>query len=386
MPTLDPLALSIALMRCPSVTPIDAGALDVLVNALEPLGFNCQSLPFSEENTASVHNLYARFGTKGRNLCFAGHTDVVPVGDISAWRIDPFQPEVIDGILYGRGAVDMKAAICCFGAATSEFLSEQPNFAESISFLITGDEEGPAINGTKKMLELLTHQGEKLDACIVGEPTNPAKLGEMIKIGRRGTISFELVVHGTQGHVAYPQLADNPVTHLVSILHTLKTHILDEGTPFFQASNLEITTVDVGNPTGNVIPAHAKACFNIRFNDLHTTEKLFVWVDAICKQNGARYDLRIISGKAEAFLTPKGKLTDVACAAIEEITGNAPEISTTGGTSDARFIKNYCPVIEFGLINQTAHKVDECIAVDDIFTLTKIYKRMIEKYFLTANI
>lgn len=386
MPTLDPLALSIALMRCPSVTPIDAGALDVLVNALEPLGFNCQSLPFSEENTASVHNLYARFGTKGRNLCFAGHTDVVPVGDISAWRIDPFQPEVIDGILYGRGAVDMKAAICCFGAATSEFLSEQPDFAESISFLITGDEEGPAINGTKKMLELLTHQGEKLDACIVGEPTNPAKLGEMIKIGRRGTISFELVVHGTQGHVAYPQLADNPVTHLVSILHTLKTHILDEGTPFFQASNLEITTVDVGNPTGNVIPAHAKACFNIRFNDLHTTEKLFVWVDAICKQNGARYDLRIISGKAEAFLTPKGKLTDVACAAIEEITGNAPEISTTGGTSDARFIKNYCPVIEFGLINQTAHKVDECIAVDDIFTLTKIYKRMIEKYFLTANI
>ncbi len=381
MPHLDPLALSIALMRCPSVTPVDAGALNVLIEALEPLGFRCEVVSFSQEGTEPVNNLYARWGNKGANLCFAGHTDVVPVGDRAAWRIDPFQPEVIDNVLYGRGAVDMKAAICCFAAAVSEFIEEHPGVDASLSFLITGDEEGPAINGTEKMLRHLIDKGEKLDACIVGEPTNPSMLGEMVKIGRRGTISFELVVHGTQGHVAYPQLADNPVTSLIAILHSLKNTVLDEGSAFFQPSNLEITTIDVGNPAGNVIPAMATAYFNIRFNDKHSAQSLYDWVEKLCQESGARYALRTVGGVAESFLTPKGHLSDVVCASIREVTGIMPEISTTGGTSDARFIKNYCPVVEFGLINQTAHKVDECIGVDDIFTLTKLYKRMIENYF-----
>jgi len=266
---MNSLELTQALIRCPSITPEDAGAIDLLTHHLTPLGFTCLTETFTESGTASVKNLYARLGNQGKNLCFAGHTDVVPVGDASAWRIDPFKPEVIDGVLYGRGVVDMKAAICCFIVAVAEYLKEH-TLTHSISLLITGDEEGPAINGTKKMLALLAERGEKLDACIVGEPTNPLKLGEMVKIGRRGSISFNLTVQGVQGHVAYPLLADNPITILIAILHALKAHRLDSGTEFFQPSNLEITTIDVGNPTGNVIPAKANATFNIRFNDLHT--------------------------------------------------------------------------------------------------------------------
>lgn len=379
---LNPLSLSVSLMRCPSVTPVDAGATQVLIDALAPLGFICRTLDFAEEGTEPVTNLYARFGTQGPNLCFAGHTDVVPVGDRAAWRIDPFDPQVIDGVLYGRGAVDMKVAICCFAAAAAEFIAEHKDFGGSLSFLITGDEEGPAVNGTQKVLNKLAAEGEKLDACIVGEPTNPLKLGEMVKIGRRGSVSFALTLHGTQGHVAYPHLADNPVTHLVRLLDRLKSHVLDEGTEFFPPSNLEITNIEVGNQAGNVIPAKATAYFNIRFNDVYSSKSLFSWVDSVCSEAKVRYELKTVSGIAESFLTPKGSLSDIVSAAVTEVTGLVPELSTTGGTSDARFIKDYCPVVEFGLINQTAHKVDECIAVDDIFALTKIYKRVIDKYFL----
>lgn len=381
MATINPLEFSIALISRPSITPVDAGAINLLVDTLTPLGFTCDTQTFSEDGTPPVKNLYARLGKEGKNLCFAGHTDVVPVGDEAAWRINPFKPEVIDGILYGRGVVDMKGAICCFIAAISEYLHERKTpFQESISLLITGDEEGPAINGTKKMLELIKKRGETLDGCIVGEPTNPTKLGEMIKIGRRGSISFSLTVHGTQGHVAYPQLADNPITTLVNILHALKAKPLDSGTEFFQASNLEITTVDVGNPTGNVIPAHASAAFNIRFNDLHTPESLKAHVTAICETFSSHYDLKF-SGIAESFITKGGDLSHIVAQAVTQVTGLTPELSTTGGTSDARFIKNYCPVVEVGLINQTAHKVDECVAAEDIFTLTKIYKAVLESYF-----
>ena len=378
--TINPLDLSIALIRCPSVTPVDAGAIDLLVETLGPLGFTCDTEVFHADNTPPVRNLYARLGSHGKNLCFAGHTDVVPVGDEKAWRIDPFKPEVINGILYGRGVVDMKAAICCFIAAVSEYLAERKEpLTSSISLLITGDEEGPSINGTTKMLQLLEKRGEKIDGCIVGEPTNPEKLGEMIKIGRRGSLSFQLTVHGVQGHVAYPHLADNPITTLVAILHGFKEKPLDSGTPFFQPSNLEATTIDVGNPTGNVIPARATAAVNIRFNDLHSQDSLKAWVKAICDKHSKHYDLTFGSS-SDAFLTKEGELSGLVASSVKEITGITPDLSTTGGTSDARFIKDYCPVVEFGLINQTAHKVDECVAAGDLFTLTKIYKKVIEGY------
>ncbi len=377
--TLNPVSLTQALIRCPSVTPVDEGALAVLENALKPLGFDCHRLSFQEEGTPDVHNLYARLGGSGRHLCFAGHTDVVPVGDAAGWKHPPFGAEIVDGVLYGRGAVDMKAAIACFAAAASEYIAHH-RLNGSISLLITGDEEGPAINGTKKVLHWMKERGERLDACIVGEPTNPDVVGEMAKIGRRGSVTFTLSIRGVQGHAAYPHLADNPIHPLVGILHTLSTKVLDEGNTFFQPSSLQITTVDVGNPANNVIPAHAHATFNIRFNNEHSSGSLIRWVEEVCAAHSKHFTIKThITG--ESFLTEPGHLSDIVSAAVKDVTGLTPELSTTGGTSDARFIKDLCPVVEFGLINKTAHKVDECASVEDILKLTTIYKGIIERFF-----
>ena len=377
--TVDPLALAQALIRCPSVTPTDAGVLDVLSGALEGLGFTCHRLPFSAPDTPDVDNLYARIGTGRPNFCFAGHTDVVPIGDADAWSIDPFAAAVIDGRLHGRGAVDMKAAIACFVAASGRVLAAgEP--AGSISLLITNDEEGPAINGTVKVLDWLAEQGEALDACLVGEPTNPEHLGEMIKIGRRGSLSGHLTVHGTQGHSAYPHLADNPIPRLMAMLTAINGTPLDDGNDHFQASTVALTSVDVGNQASNIIPAEATARFNIRFNDQHTGAGLEEWLRCQCDAVGGRYDLDV-SVSGESFITPPGPLSDIIVGAVEGVIGRTPELSTTGGTSDARFIKNHCPVAEFGLISQTMHKVDERTRIDDINKLSEIYLEMLEAYF-----
>ncbi len=381
---INSLNLAKALIEKPSVTPDDNGALDTLQEALESLGFICERKIFSDKNTADVDNLYARLGNTSPNICFAGHTDVVPPGDLKAWTSPPFEPEVRDGILYGRGAADMKAAIACFVGGVSDYLQVKGKPKGSISLLITGDEEDVAINGTRKMLQYLHEKGEILDACIVGEPTNPAELGDMIKIGRRGSVCFNLVVHGIQGHVAYPKLADNPIPRAIKLLHSLSTHKLDDGAEFFDPSNLEITSVDVGNAADNVIPASVRIMFNIRFNDKHQSATLIKWVtglcDSLCETGDAKYELSTrVSG--ESFITQPGKLSNMVSEAVLEITGRKPELSTTGGTSDARFIKDYCPVVECGLINQTAHKVDECAKLKDIEDLTRIYSKVLERYF-----
>lgn len=381
--TINSLELSKQLIACDSVTPKDGGSLDILQKALESMGFKCERMVFSEKGTEDVDNLYARLGDKAPNLCFAGHTDVVPPGPLEKWTSNPFKPEVRAGVLYGRGAVDMKGAIACFVAAVSEYLKDNKPKG-SISLLITGDEEAVSINGTKKMLEKLASRGEKIDVCIVGEPTNAEKLGDTVKIGRRGSVTFNLKVTGKQGHVAYPHLSLNPVSPMLSILHELDTNELDEGTKFFQPSNLEIVSVDVGNTADNVIPEMVSAKINIRFNDQHTGKSLVTWVEGICKavceDTGAKYELKShISG--ESFITQPGEFSDIVASAVKEATGVTPELSTTGGTSDARFIKNYCPVVEFGLINKTAHKIDECVPVSDLDGLTKVYKLLISKYF-----
>lgn len=385
MAAVDPVELTQALIRRPSVTPEDAGALTVLEDALKPLGFVCHRLPFRAPGTPDVDNLYARLGTSGPNLCFAGHTDVVPVGDETAWTHPPFGADIVDGVLYGRGAVDMKTAIACFAAAAARVLARQGSrFKGSLSFLITGDEEGPAINGTVKMLEWMKSKGEVMDACIVGEPTNSTVLGETIKIGRRGSLNGFLTQHGTQGHVAYPHHADNPVPKLVKLLDALIATPLDHGTAHFQPSNLEITTIDVGNKATNVIPNTARAGFNIRFNDLHTGDSLKAWLHDTLGRVGGGFDLDVqVSG--EAFLTPPGMLSEVMSDAVLKVTGLTPELSTSGGTSDARFIKNFCPVAEFGLMNASAHKVDEHVALADIEALTQIYENMIEGFFARAH-
>jgi len=380
---IDALELSKKLIERPSITPLDAGALDVLQEALESLGFACSRMIFSEDGHDDVDNLYARLGDGSPNVCFAGHTDVVPTGDLSSWTSDPFKPEIRDDILYGRGVVDMKCAIACFASAVAEYI-ENNKPQGSISFLITGDEEGIAVNGTKKMLKALEEKGEKIDACVVGEPTNPEILGQMIKIGRRGSVSFKLEIFGQQGHVAYPNLADNPVSRITRILHALDTHELDKGTDYFQPSNLEIISIDVGNTASNVIPAMASAVFNIRFNDRHKSSTLIKWIEGICESicetGDAKYKLTSrVSG--EAFLTEPGKLSKILSDAAKEVTGLEPELSTSGGTSDARFIKDYCPVVEFGLMNKTAHKIDECAPVASIYGLKDVYLKFLEKYF-----
>ena len=372
---LDPVTLTQALVRCASVTPQDAGALDVLANALTPLGFTCTRLPFGE-GVERVHNLFARAGTAKPHFCFAGHTDVVPTGSEAQWKHPPFAAAVEGGTLYGRGTADMKGAIAAFVAAVSRVGTGKG----SISLLITGDEEGPARNGTRKVLEWMRASGHVPDVALVGEPTSPAHVGEAIKVGRRGSMTGRLVVRGTQGHVAYPRQADNPIPRLVRMLAALKENALDEGSERFQPSNLEVTTVDVGNPATNVIPGEARATFNIRFNDLHTSASLEKWLRATLDRVTPKYELAIeVSG--ESFLTKSGAFTDLLRDAIAEKFGAPPEFSTSGGTSDARFIKDYCPVAEFGLVNRTIHKVDEHVPLADLAALTDAYAMILRRYF-----
>jgi len=367
------------------VTPEDAGALDVLESSLQSLGFTCTRLPFSEPGTPDVMNLFAKWGDGRPHLCFAGHTDVVPVGDVDAWSVDPFAAEIRDGLLIGRGATDMKGAIAAFVSAVSRFQEVRPKALNgAISFLITGDEEGPAINGTKKMLSWLQGQGDQIDHCLVGEPTNPAVLGDMVKIGRRGSLNTVIRVDGVQGHVAYPHLARNPVPPLLAMLSELTARPLDEGNDHFQASNLEVTSVDVGNMATNVIPAQATARLNIRFNNEQTGEDLARWIEQTCRQkiSGSDFKVSIESDKTgDAFVTEPGAFSDLITKAVKAKYGKAPELSTSGGTSDARFIKDYCPVAEFGLIGATMHKVDECVAVSDIRDLSDIYFDILDGYF-----
>ena len=380
MALTDPIPLAQALIRCPSVTPEDAGALGVLEAALKPLGFLCHRLRFEAPDFAPVENLYARLGTASPNFCFAGHTDVVPVGDATQWRHDPFAADIKGGVLYGRGAADMKSAIAAFVLAVAGHGAPKG----SVSLLITGDEEGIAVNGTVRVLDWLKQKGEKLDHCLVGEPTSAARTGDMIKIGRRGSVNLRATVRGIQGHAAYPKLALNPIPIMAELIERIGAWELDKGSAHFEPSTLAFTTVDVGNPTVNVIPAEARAGFNIRFNDLHTPDSLFDKLQQIAtevqKRHGGEVDLtRSVSGVS--FLTQPGEYTELLTKAIVRVTGAPPELSTTGGTSDARFIKDHCPVVELGLPGRTMHKVDECVALEDIETLTRIYESVLELYF-----
>ncbi|HZB91834.1 MAG TPA: succinyl-diaminopimelate desuccinylase [Stellaceae bacterium] len=378
---LDPIALAAELIRRPSVTPKDEGTIPHLARILEGLGFDCQLQEFAEPGTESVLNLYARFGKGGRNFCFAGHTDVVPPGDIAQWKVAPFAGKIDGDMLHGRGAADMKGAIACFAAAAARFLAERgAGFDGSISLLITGDEEGVSINGTKKLLEWLAARGETLDACLVGEPTNARSMGDMVKIGRRGSMTFTLTVEGVQGHTAYPHLADNAAHRLVAMLHALTHAPLDEATAHFQPSTLQVSTIDIGNPATNVIPGRARAAVNIRFNDRWTSASLEQWIRGKLDAVGGRYTLAThVSG--ESFLTPPGAFSALVAGAIEQVTGRKPELSTTGGTSDARFIHRYCEVAEFGLVGLTMHKVDEQVPLADMTALTAIYHAVLDRYF-----
>jgi len=381
----EPLALARDLIRCPSVTPAEGGALGVLERVLKGAGFAVERVTFRESGEADVENLYARIGDAAPHLVFAGHTDVVPPGDERAWTHPPFAADVADGLLYGRGAADMKGAIACKVAAVLAYLVACGGKPKgSISFLITGDEEGIGINGTVKLLAWAAERGEKFDHCILGEPTNPRSLGDMIKIGRRGSQNGMLIVSGTQGHVAYPALADNPVRGIVTLMSALMAEPLDAGNAHFDPSNLEFTSVDVGNKTVNVIPAEARARFNIRYNDCHTRERLRALIErrlAAAAAEGIRWHIEWERANGDVFLTKPGPFVDLVASTVREVTGRTPELSTSGGTSDARFIKDYCPVIEFGLANQTMHKVDERVPTADLVALTAIYRRILERYF-----
>ena len=374
----DPLPLALALMREPSVTPDAAGCFDLIESWLRPLGFSVWRETVEGDDGPPTENLYAQHGEGAPNFCFAGHIDVVPPGDFDAWKIPPFLPEVVDGVLYGRGAEDMKGAVAAMIAGTARFLESHARYSGAISFLLTADEEGSAINGTKKMLGRLQEKGITLDYCLVGEPTNPTYLGEMAKPGRRGSLVCKLRVIGKQGHVAYPHLAENPLTRLIAMLQRLKTTSLDAGTEFFDPSNLEVTTVDVGNPSHNSIPASAYAEFNIRFNDRWSGESIQAWVREHCEAVGGLYELSMrVSG--ESFLSPPGPLSDALLAAVRDVTTHTPTLSTTGGTSDARFIKDVCPVIEFGTTGFTPHQVNECVEVVVLEQLSQIYATLLEK-------
>lgn len=388
---VDPAANLVALVRCRSVTPQDAGALDALQSMLAPLGFETWRPTFSEDGTADVENLLARRGTEGPHLCFAGHTDVVPPGDESRWRHGPFSGEIAEGELYGRGTVDMKGGIACFVAALARLEARGALPRGRISLLVTGDEEGPAINGTAKLLTFAEARGERYDACLVGEPTNPERLGDMMKIGRRGSLSGTVTLKGTQGHVAYPHLADNPARRLAPVLAALLDTPLDAGTEAFQPSNLEVTSVDTGNGATNVVPAAITLAFNIRFNDRWTAETLRAEVvrriEAALggEEASGVHALAWREPPSDAFRTAPGPLTAELGQAIEAVTGRRPELSTSGGTSDARFIKNHCPVVEFGLVGKTMHMANERVALSDLETLTAIYETFVARWFAAQS-
>jgi len=379
--TTAALDLCRALVRCRSVTPEDGGALGVLEAALKQAGFATQRIRFSEPLMPDIDNLYACFGTSAPFLVFAGHTDVVPVGEAAKWRFDPFAGEVAEGAIWGRGTADMKGGIAAFAAAASAFVARRGLPKGSIGFLITGDEEGPAINGTEKLLRWAYEKGERFDHCIVGEPTSAEVLGDTIKIGRRGSLNGTLIVAGRQGHAAYPERADNPIPKLIRLLAALTAAPLDKGTPHFDASNLEIVSVDVGNPAFNVIPAQARARFNVRFNDHWTPETLAAKLRRRLDSVGMKFTLILEPCNASAFLTTPDSFTKLVADAVERKTGRRPALSTSGGTSDARFIRAYCPVVEFGLVGATAHMVDEHVAVADIEALTEIYAAILQDYF-----
>jgi len=384
MPNINELKLAKDLIKFPSITPKDAGAINFLSKQLRSLGFECKILEFKDKKSKPIKNLYARLGKKAPNLCYAGHTDVVPPGNIKDWTIDPFKPSVRKNHLIGRGANDMKSSIACFVSAVNKFLQTKPKFNGSISFLITGDEEGLAINGTKKVVDYLKKRKEKIDFCIVGEPTNPNKLGEMIKIGRRGSLTGKMEISGTQGHVAYPHLSNNPINTLVSICKKLKDKKLDKGNKNFQPSNLEFTAINVDNKAHNVIPSRANAQFNIRYNNFHTANSLKKEINTIvknlCKKNKCSFKIEyLVNG--ESFLTKPEKTIYMAREIIKKITKITPKFSTTGGTSDARFIRKISPCLEFGLVNKTMHKVDECVSLSDLKKLTNIYQNILLEYF-----
>lgn len=383
----DVVELTRALVRCESVTPKEAGALQLLERALEPLGFRCERMDFTQAGTDDVANLYARIGTGGRHFCFAGHSDVVPVGDLSSWTIGPFAAELSDGYLFGRGAADMKGAIAAFTDAAARFLGRRGrDFGGSISLLITGDEEGPAVNGTVKMLQRLAERGETIDACVVGEPTSSRRFGDMMKIGRRGSMTVDLTVRGVQGHVAYPERLDNAVHRLSAIIEALVREPIDKGSTHFQPTSLQFTTVDVGNKATNIAPGVVRARFNTRFNDLWTSKTLLAHLQeriecasaAIGGNGTIEYE---VSVSGESFYTPPGPLSDLVAGAIRDVAGVEAELSTTGGTSDARFIRSYCPVLEFGLVGESMHKVDEKSAVADLKTLARVYETVLDRYF-----
>ncbi|MCO6185564.1 succinyl-diaminopimelate desuccinylase [Rhizobium sp. L1K21] len=396
MNVTDPKANLAALIKCPSVTPAEGGALGALTEMLSPLGFKVERSTETDENTPDIENLYARLGGEGPHLMFAGHTDVVPVGDEAAWTHPPFAAEIADGQMYGRGAVDMKGGIACFVAAAARYIEKHGKLPGSLSFLITGDEEADAVNGTIKLLERMAKAGETWDACLVGEPTNPDKLGEMIKIGRRGSISGWITVFGTQGHAAYPHLADNPLRGAVQLANALMEVPFDQGTDEFPPTNLEVTSIDTGNAATNVIPAAAKVVFNIRFNDLWTADsvkqEIITRLDKAARTGNlrgerppVRYEIAWSIRPSHVFLTRDDKLISSLAGAVESVVGERPKLSTTGGTSDARFIKDYCPVVEFGLVGQTMHMVDERVALADLETLTQIYETFIERWFADAR-
>lgn len=385
----DTVQLAQALIRCESVTPVEGGALTLLQNVLEPAGFTCHRLVFSDPGTPDVDNLYARIGTGRPHLCFAGHTDVVPAGDEAAWTVPPFSGEIRDGVLYGRGAVDMKGCVAAFVAAALKYIHHHSGHLPrgSLSFLITGDEEGPSINGTAKVLHWLKDRDEAVDACLVGEPSNPKALGDEIKIGRRGSLNAEIIVKGKQGHAAYPQLADNPVPKLARIIDRLASAKLDDGTDNFQPSNLQVTVISVPNTATNVIPAHASAKLNVRYNDAWDRPKMETFIRETAAKAaaevGAEHALSF-SGTGDVFLTKPGMLVDTLSAAVKAVTGRTPALTTGGGTSDARFIKDHCPVVEFGLVNATIHQVDEHTSIADIEALTEIYGRFLTNFFASV--
>ncbi len=384
MPSINELRLAKELIKFPSVTPIDAGIMKFLEKKLKTLGFKTKILEFKEKNSKPVKNLYAKLGKQGPNFCYAGHLDVVPAGNLKEWTVNPFKPSVKKGHLIGRGANDMKSSIAAFISAVSNFVRNKRKFNGSISLLITGDEEGVAINGTKKVVDYLRKKKEKIDFCLVGEPTNPNKLGEMIKIGRRGSMNGRLSIIGVQGHVAYPQRANNPSTALVQILNELKKIKFDNGTKNFQPTNLEITKINIDNSADNVIPGLASAKFNIRFNNKHTSSSIKKKIDSIIKKisnkNKSRYKIDY-SVSGEAFLTAPNDTTFMIRDIIKKITKIKPQLSTTGGTSDARFIRKIAPCLEFGLVGKTMHKVDEAVSLSDLKKLTLIYSNILENYF-----